>query len=144
MDLRAIQETIRSGAGYRKFMKFTGVGIVATLLDWLIFFALVRYTSLLYPLALATSYLASTILNFFMNRRYTFRNTYKKVHLQLASFVGVAVLGLGLSEALVYGIANYLLGHSSTGLMASRVIATLVVFAWNFLLNDRITFRIFR
>lgn len=144
MGLRAIQDTIQASAGLEKFVKFTGVGIVATLLDWLIFYTLVHYIGLFYPLALATSYMTSMVLNFFLNRRYTFLNAYREVHVQLASFTGVAVLGLGINELFVYGMANYILGSAGAGLMASRIIATLIVFIWNFTLNDRITFRIFR
>ena len=64
--------------------------------------------------------------------------------MQLASFAVVAILGMGLNEILVYGMANYMLGIAGLGLMASRAIATLIVFIWNFVLNKSITFKIFR
>lgn len=127
-----------------RLAKYFGVGIIATAVDWTLFYVLIRYLQLFYVLALVASYSTSTVLSFFMNRRYTFRNTYDQVHFQLASFTAVAVLGLGLNEVLVYGMAYYVFGSAGAGLMASRFIATLVVFAWNFMLNKSITFKIFR
>jgi putative flippase GtrA len=130
---------------YQKLMKYLGIGIVATLIDWMIFYALIGYFNVFYMMALAISYLTSTMLSFFLNKRYTFQNTYKKVHYQLASFFVVAVLGLCLNEALVYGMAQYIFNSDSDVLlMISRIFATLVVFIWNFALNKRITFRVFQ
>jgi putative flippase GtrA len=96
-------------------------------------------------MALAVSYLISTVISFFLNKRFTFRNTYKKVHFQLASFIAVAAAGLAINEAIVYGLVHYALGsNASLSLMVARVIATFIVFVWNFMINKRITFRIFR
>jgi putative flippase GtrA len=130
---------------YPQFARYLGIGVIATLVDWVIFYLLIVYAGVFYLLALATSYFASTALNFFMNRRYTFRNTYKRVHVQLAFFIAIAIVGLGLNETIVYGLAHLLPGGmTDAALMASRVIATLVVFLWNFALNKRITFRLFQ
>jgi putative flippase GtrA len=128
-----------------QFARYLGIGVIATLVDWVVFYLLIVYLGIFYLLALAASYFASTIFNFFMNRRYTFRNTYKRVHVQLALFITVAVVGLGLNETIVYGLAHLIPGGmTDIALMVSRVIATLVVFLWNFALNKHITFRLFQ
>lgn len=129
---------------YMKLAKYLSIGIIATILDWALFYVLISYLQIFYLLALALSYMISTVFNYFMNRRYTFQSIYGKIHMQLASFAVVAILGMGLNEVLVYGMANYLLGIAGPGLMASRAIATLIVFIWNFVLNKSITFKIFR
>jgi putative flippase GtrA len=130
---------------YQKLARYLGIGVIATLADWTIFYLLIGYLGIYYMLALATSYFASTVLNFFMNRRYTFRNTCRRVHFQLAVFIAVAITGLGLNEIIVYGLVHMVPG-SITGstLMASRAIATFIVFIWNFALNKRITFQVFQ
>jgi putative flippase GtrA len=61
-----------------QFARYLGIGVIATLVDWTIFYLLIGYLGIFYMLALATSYFSSTALNFFLNRRYTFRNTYRK------------------------------------------------------------------
>jgi len=130
---------------YLKLARYLGIGFITTIVDWAIFYLLIGYTGIFYMFALATSYLTSTVFSFFLNKHFTFRNTYNKVHIQLASFFVVAIFGLGINEALMYGISNFLFsGSSERALMASRIIATLVVFIWNFILNKRITFNIFR
>jgi putative flippase GtrA len=126
-----------------QFARYLGIGIVATLVDWTIFYLLIGYLGIFYLVALATSYFASTVLNFFLNKRYTFRNTYRRVHVQLALFVAVAIVGLGINEIIVFSLAHLIPGGTTeVALMASRVIATLVVFLWNFALNKRLTFRL--
>jgi putative flippase GtrA len=128
-----------------QFARYLGIGILATLVDWAIFYLLIGFLGVFYVLALAASYFASTAFNFFMNRRYTFRNTYRRVHVQLAIFLAVAIIGLGLNETIVYSLAHLLPGGmTDIALMAARMIATLVVFLWNFALNKRITFRLFQ
>lgn len=131
--------------GYRQFSKFLSVGVIATLVDWAIFYLLAGYLGIFYLLSLAVSYLASTVLNFFVNRRFTFGNKSRKIHVQFMSFIAIALVGLALNEAIIYGLVHYL--FSSTAgpvVMASRIIATLVVFLWNFVLNKSITFHVFR
>jgi putative flippase GtrA len=142
---KAETTTSRVSGDHRQFARYLGIGILATLADWAIFYALAGFLGVFYALALATSYCASTVLNFFLNRRYTFRNTYRRVHVQLAVFGAVAITGLGLNELIMYGLVQITPG-SKTGisLMVTRVIATAVVFVWNFALNKRFTFRIFR
>lgn len=106
---------------------------------------LIGILGVIYVPALAISYLISTVLGFFLNKRYTFRNTYKKVHFQLASFVAIAIAGLAINETVVYSLARFAFDSSSSpGLMIARVVATFIVFGWNFTVNKRVTFRVFR
>jgi len=147
VELLAKVDTVLSGvySDYLKFIRYLGIGIIATLVDWAIFYMLIGALGVFYVLALAISYLISTVLSFFLNKRYTFRNTYKRIHFQLASFVAVAAAGLAINEAIVYVLVYYIFGSSaSMALMAARVIATFVVFIWNFMINKRVTFHIFR
>jgi len=131
---------------YVKLLKYLAVGIVGTLADWSIFALIIGYTNLVYVLAMAMSYLVGTIINYTLNRRFTFNNTYKKIHYQFASFAVIALIGLGIQEALMVGLVHYLLADTSVDLllMASRVIATFVGFIWTFIANKKITFEVFQ
>ncbi len=147
VELLAKVDTVLSGvySDYLKFFRYLGIGIISTLVDWAIFYMLIGSLGVFYMLALAISYLISTVISFFLNKRYTFRNTYKKVHFQLASFVAVAIAGLAINEAIVYGLAHYVFGsNASLALMAARVIATFIAFVWNFMINKRVTFQVFQ
>lgn len=130
---------------YRKFFKYLGIGVIATVADWALFFSLINYTTIFYLYALAGSYFVGMIISFFLNKHYTFKNTYEKVHFQFASFAIVAIIGLGLNEGLLYGLIHYVFASDSeTYLMISRVIVTFIVFIWNFILNKSVTFKVFQ
>lgn len=134
-----------AASGRRQFLSYLGIGIIATLADWAIFYVLAGRLGVFYPLALAASYGSSTAFNFFANRRFTFRNRYSRVGVQLAVFSVIAVAGLGLNELVVYAIVRLVPGGATgISLMAARMTATAVVFVWNFVLNKSLTFRVFR
>ncbi len=145
MLMKADAVLSRAWGNSPQFARYLGIGIVATLVDWTIFYLLIGYLGIFYLVALATSYGASTVLNFFLNKRYTFRNTYRRVHVQLALFIAVAIVGLGINEIIMFSLAHLIPGGTTeVALMASRAIATFVVFLWNFALNKRLTFRLLR
>jgi putative flippase GtrA len=148
MDLLKTFDTLFSRVyrDYVKLAKYLTVGIVGTLADWMIFAFIIGYTSLFYVLAMAMSYFVGMIINYVLNRRFTFNNTYKKVHYQFATFALIALIGLGIQEALMVGLVHYLLADTNVDLMlmASRAIATFAGFIWTFIANKKITFKVFR
>ncbi len=148
MDVLKTFDAFLSGIyrDYAKLVKYLAVGIVGTMADWAVFALLISYTGLIYMLAMAMSYFVGMIINYGLNRRFTFNNTYKKMHYQFASFAVIALIGLGIQEALMVGLVHYLLADTGVDLllMASRVIATFAGFAWTFIANKKITFNVFR
>lgn len=130
---------------YMKFFKYMGVGVIGTAADWLVFYVLIGLADIFYMYAVAMSYVVGMVINFFLNKHFTFNNKYKKVHFQFLSFAFVALIGLGLNEALLFAFVHYIFSSSSDlALMASRVIVTFMVFVWNFLANKHTTFKIFQ
>ncbi len=148
MDFLKTFDTMLSSVyrDYIKLVKYLAVGIVGTLADWLIFALIIGYTSLFYVPAMALSYFVGMVINYVLNRRFTFNNTYKKVHYQFASFALIALIGLGIQEALMVGLVHYMLADTNVDLllMASRVIATFAGFIWTFIANKKITFKVFQ
>jgi len=130
---------------YMKFVKYMGVGVIGTLVDLAVLFSLVDFFSVYYLYGNIISYSVGTIVNFFLNKRYTFNNTYKKVHFQFLSFAAVAAVGWLLSEILLFIFVDYLFKDSSSRtVMVSKVMATFIVFVYNYIVNKRTTFKIFR
>ena len=140
---------------YGKFAKFFSVGVAATLVDWCVCIILAGMFGFYYIYARTMSYSMGTVVNYTLNRRFTFENTYKKVHYQLMSFVAVAVAGLALNIAIMYGLVEYVFAchlyvfqFDSLSINASQsvsmVMATLVVFVFNFFMNKNLTFKIFK
>lgn len=140
---------------YGKFAKFFSVGVVATLVDWCICTILAGMFGFYYIYARTVSYSMGMVVNYALNRRFTFKNTYKKVHYQLVSFVAVAVVGLALNIAIMYALVEYVFaGHTyvfqldslsiNLSQSVSMVMATLIVFVFNFIMNKNLTFKIFK
>ena len=146
-DIISNADVLLSGVykDYRLFFKYLGVGVVGTIADLAVLFILVSLLDVFYMYANVVSYGAGTVVNFFLNKRYTFNNTYKKVHFQFMSFALVAAVGWVLSEALLYVFVNYLFANSSDlSVMVSKVMATFIVFVYNYIVNKRTTFKIFQ
>jgi putative flippase GtrA len=130
---------------YMKFFKYLGVGIIGSVADWIVFYALIGLADVFYLYAVILSYFVGMIINFFLNKYYTFNNTYKKLHFQFFSFAVVALIGLALNEVLLYALVHYVFGSpSDLFIMVSRIVATFVVFVWNFIANKQTTFKIFQ
>lgn len=147
MDILTKADSFLSGIykDYMKFVKYMGVGVLGTAVDLAILFSLVSFFGMYYLFANIISYSAGTVVNFFLNKRYTFNNTYKKVHFQFMSFAAVAAVGWVLSEILLYIFVDHIFMDSSNlTIMISKVIATFIVFVYNYIVNKRTTFKIFQ
>ena len=82
-----------------------------------------------------TGYMAGTVASFLINRKITFRVLDKPMR-RLTLFFGTAILGSGISAALIF------VGENLTNLNAPtlKIITLPIVAATQFLINKRITF----
>lgn len=130
---------------YLKLVKYLAVGVVGTLADWSVFAVLLSILDVNYLVAPIISYSVGTVINYILNRRFTFNNTYKKVHYQFASFLIIALIGLVIQELVIYGMVEYVFSNDADRwAFAAKVVATFVGFAWTFVANKRITFKVFQ
>lgn len=120
------------------------IGIGGTVADWTVYFVLI-YAGIFFMLSVAISYFVGMVINFYLNRRFTFKNTYQKVHFQFMSFGVIALIGFLLNEALIFAMVGIIFNNTGPAfLMLARIIATFIVFVWNYIANKRITFRLFK
>jgi putative flippase GtrA len=120
----------------RAFSRFVLVGVVATAAQYLLLVALVDLFGSSAILASAISYAASTLLNYVLNRRFTFSS--RQAHgIALPRFLFVAATGLGLNT----GIMWLLTAGAGLYYLLAQVFATGIVLVWNFVLNNYWTFR---
>jgi putative flippase GtrA len=131
---------------YRKFLKYFSVGIVGTLVDYSAYTILIVFFDMYFMVATAIAYFIGMVINFVLNRRFTFNNTYRKVHYQFASFGAIALVGLGIQELVMYGIVHYALADTTADLplLGCRVAATFAGFIWTYIANKKVTFKIFK
>lgn len=118
------------------FIKFLGIGAIATIIQYVIFITLVEFTSLAVVLASALGYGISSIFNYLMNYHYTFSSDAKHKVASL-KFTLVALVGLSLNSILMY----LLVGLFEVHYIISQIIVTGVILVINFFAHKLWTFQ---
>ena len=93
-----------------KFWKFLLVGVINTLVGTAIMFGLYNLAHVGYWLSSAANYILTSILSYFLNKYFTFRNTEKGWRPILRCAVN-----LGVRYLLAYGIAEPLMRWALSG-----------------------------
>ena len=120
-------------------VRFGIVGILATLIDFLLFAGLHLWLGVLVILANTISYSTSIVTKYFMHRSWTFANRPRKpMKTQFPQFALVSLSGLVLNDLLILLLAKplgLLFGSSNAGSLMAKVCATGVILVWNFVIN---------
>lgn len=93
-----------------KFLRFLIVGVINTLIGTAIMFGLYNLAGASYWVSSAANYILTSILSFFLNKYFTFRNRGFSFHQVLRFALNIAVCYL-----LAYGIAKPLVLHLLAG-----------------------------
>ena len=120
--------------GLMKFTAFFSVGVASTLVDWAVYSGLVLF-AVPYLIALTISYTSGMIVNFTLNRKYTFQKE-DKTSIRFATFVFLALCMLGVSTVLLKVLVD-----QGWNKILARMLVTVVVFVVNFVVHKNITFR---
>jgi putative flippase GtrA len=143
-----------------QFLKFTVVGVLNTLIDWVIFFALTHYIPFFQitnheVIAKSISFTVAVVNSFIWNSLWTFRNEYKTglesgdknavATIYFGRFIVVSLIGLGLNTIVFYimrPVGSAIFARVSLAQLFALAIATLAVLLWNFLANKFWTYKI--
>ena len=109
-----------------KFASFTGVGAVATGVQYLVLIVLAEI-GVMPALASGIGYVLSALLNYYLNYRYTFRST-RRHREALFRFFLIAFVGLCLNTVIMIVGVEYLHLHY----IIAQIGATGIVLIWNF------------
>lgn len=112
-----------------QIINFLIVGGIATLIDWLLYFILYNYVKLSPLLANIISYSISTLYSYIISVKFVFnvnKNNSKKKNFII--FVTISIIGLLLSEGLIYLMVNVFDLHK----MLAKIISTVIVMFFNF------------
>ena len=112
------------------FFKYLVVGGIATISEWIIFFFLDKM-SVYYAIATVIAYMLSTFVNWLMGRILVFKEAKQPLWKEIASIYIVSIGGL-LLNLLIMSFTIGLLDFSN---MLSKVLATVIVFSYNFLIR---------
>jgi putative flippase GtrA len=119
----------------KQFIKFSGVGIVGTAVQYLTLFVLVQLGGVYPVLASTAGFVLGAFVNYYLNYIYTFRSS--KSHTDaMPKFFTVATVGLFLNAM----IMEFFISFFGLPYIIAQLIATALVLLWNFAANRMWTF----
>lgn len=137
-----IKVKLHSEAGH--FIRFAAVGLLSTLLDFVILTALKNWFSWPTLPSNIISYSCGILNSYVLTRFWVYPEAKKHgTARQMMQFIIVSLIGLALNNILVLALeipAGKLLHNLSYGFIPAKVVATGVVFLWNFFANRFWTF----
>lgn len=128
----------------RQLLRFGLVGSINTALDFGLLFVFKSF-----GLPVEASNILSTsiafIFSFFANKKYTFKTSGTNIVREMLLFIGVTLFGLWVLQTLVISLMTPLFSDifrsETVGLLAAKIIATVVSLTWNYLLYSRLVFK---
>ena len=121
----------------KQIAKFGVVGVINTIIDFGLLNLLIQVFGWGVLGANTVSFSAAVINSFFMNKYWTFNERAGRLHMQFGGFIVVALVGLGLSDFLVYYFNETMGMHYNW----AKLISVFVVFAWNFFASKYLIFK---
>ena len=110
--------------------KFVVTGVIATVIDWAIYYVLVYPIGMDPLIAQVFSFVAATIFNYYSNTLWVFNTTTRKSRRRLVTeFFVISIVALGISEAL---LARFI-RKAGMGEMWAKVVTTAIVMVFNFI-----------
>lgn len=128
---------LKRKANFRQFFKFCTVGAIGTVIDLLIFVALVEISSIHYLIAAAAAFVFAVTNNFLLNEAWTFGGKVGGRTKKYLFFVAVSLVGLSINLLVLYLLVEFVGLHY----LLSQIIAVLTAAASNFLLSKYLVFK---
>lgn len=113
-----------------RFMKFGIVGVLNTLINWIIFVVL-NFLGVYYILANVIAYCIATANSYIFNSKWVFKYNGKNKKETTIKFVVLNLFGLGLNTIILYFLVDILAFNK----LFSLIIATGVVMVVNYTVN---------
>jgi len=120
----------------KDFFLYLIVGGIATVAEWLIFFVLDKI-NIHYAIATAVAYILSTFANWLAGRILVFKDSHQAFIKEIGEIYLASVVGL-LLNLLIMWVAVDLISLNE---MISKVIATAIVFFYNFLVRKLLIYK---
>jgi putative flippase GtrA len=119
-----------------KLLSFTGIGSIATIVQYVVLVLLVSVFHWPAVLSSTIGFGLSALLNYILNYNFTFKSS--SPHLTaLTRFFFMVLVGLGLNALVMHLMTAWLGFHY----LLAQVLTTGLVFIWNFTVSQLWTFR---
>ena len=116
-----------------QIIKFLIVGGIATIIDWLIYYILYNYLNIKPLISNIISYSISTVYNYLATVKFVFKVNENNGKRNFLIFIIFSLIGLGLSELLLYLFIDKL----NINQMISKILSTIIVMTFNFITRKK-------
>ena len=126
--------------GFLQFFRYIFVGGIATVVDWGVLFLLTDFVHIYHMVSAIISFIAGLITNFFLSKLLVFKANKARVNhpvMEFISYAVIGVIGLGITELIMFLFTNCWNIHY----LISKVIATVIVLAWNYVARKLIVYK---
>lgn len=125
--------------GLLQFFRYAFVGGWATLADWGVLYFLTEWAKVHYLVSGVVAFVMGLTVNFLLSKKFVFSGE-KKQHSSSTEFIVYAIIGiigLVMTEIIMYILTDKLKFY----FMIPKIIATGVVFVWNFVARKMVLYR---
>ena len=122
----------------RQFLLYLIVGALATIVEWAFFYILDIRGGMHYTVSVALAFILSTFANWAFGRLILFKKTDTGISKELISIYLTSIAGLLLNLLIMF----ILIEKIQLNDMISKIIATGLVFFWNFLIRKFVIYKI--
>lgn len=119
---------------FKQFISYFFVGGIAAIVEWVMFALFSNVVLLDYLLATVLAFIFSTTVNWILGRAWTFKkSSYENKRVQELIWVfAISLIGLLFNMLLMYLFVTILELNTDLLKVVSKVMATGIVFVWNF------------
>ena len=121
-----------------QFFIYFIVGGLATIVEWVAFYVLNSLFAVHYAFATTLAFILSTAANWLFGRLILFRDSKQNTAKELVKIYMVSIIGLLMNIAIMF-VAIEKLGIQD---MIAKIIATGIVFIWNFLIRKLVIYKV--
>lgn len=119
-----------------KFVKFCLVGLSGVIVDFGITFLCKEILKIQKYISNAFGFCIAATSNYILNRIWTFQSDNPNITLEFTRFFFISLIGLGINLLIIWAMA----GKLKVNFYLSKLVATIIVTLWNFLINAYYTF----
>jgi len=119
-----------------KFVKFCLVGLSGVIVDFGITFFCKEILKIQKYISNAFGFCIAATSNYILNRIWTFQSDNPNITLEFTRFFFISLIGLGINLLIIWAMA----GKLKVNFYLSKLVATIIVTLWNFLINAYYTF----
>ena len=122
----------------KEFLLYLFVGAISTMIEWIFFYFLNGMLNINYLFATSFAFIFSTFVNWFLGRVLIFKNKSLYLIKEIFKIYAVSLIGLFFNLVIMF-LAIEKFNMQS---MFAKILATGIVFAWNFLIRKYVIYKI--